>query len=78
MGYSTIVVYTRYTDVVLLLISIVPYLKEICEEIPTIYCCFEVGNGLRSYSVNEISSQITDATCEALPFLHAFTGCDTV
>ena len=78
MGYSTIVVCTRDTGVLLLPLSVVPHFKEFCPKIPDIYCRFEVGRELRFYNINKMSSQISDETCKALPFFHSFTGCDTV
>ena len=39
---------------------------------------FGVGKNLCFYDINDISIRLGEQTCRALPFFHAFTGCDSV
>ena len=62
----------------ILLMSVFPLLKEISQSAPNLVCSFGVGEGIRYYNVHELCEKIGDNVCKALPFFHAFTGCDTV
>ena len=59
----------------ILLMSVLPNILENfqCELI----CQFRIGGNLRYYKVNDLCSSLTNDACIALPFFHAFTGCDT-
>ena len=38
---------------------------------------FGTGNHFRYYDINSISQNLGEQASQALPFIHAFTGCDT-
>ena len=77
--YSTVVVSTSDTDVLLLLLSVLPLLKQIpLMYTPNNYCRFVIGNDVHFYNINELCLLFGEETCKSLPFFHAFTGCDTV
>ena len=75
-NFRDILVTTSDTDVFLLLIAYFPLVKEIGE--PHIYCKYGVGENAKYYSINTIAENLGFGVCEALPFFHAFSGCDTV
>lgn len=75
-NFTCIVVCTGDTDVLILLISIVPLLQELssCK----LFCKFGLGENLKWFDLNNICEILGNDVCKSLPFFHAFTGCDTV
>ena len=59
----------------ILLIAALPNILENfqCELI----CQFGFANNIRRYNINNLCSSLKSDVCKALPFFHAFTGCDT-
>ena len=74
---SSIVVSTSDTDVLILLMSVFPLLKEISQYAPNLVCLFGIGEVIRYYNAHGLCETIDDNVCKALPFFHAFTGCDS-
>ena len=74
-GIQKVVVRTVDTDVIMLLLA---YRYEGGNFLSTVYVWFGSGKNNSFYNINEISSGLGEETCTALPFFHAFTGCDTV
>ena len=71
-----VVIYTRDTDVVILLLS---FCKETAQFEYCDVCAYFVRKGILTvYDVNVICLNIGLSFCSAPPFLHAFSGCDTV
>ena len=75
-GFHNIVVRTIDTDVLVLLISYIPYLDAVCQS--NIYAMMGTGGNIDYYDVNNISSTIGYSFCKGLPFFYSFTGCDSV
>ena len=73
---QNIVECTGYTDVSVLLISVLPLIQKI--KSCNIICKFGIGDKQRYYNVSLFSKEPVDDVSKALPFFHAFTGCDTV
>ena len=74
-GFKKLFVITGDTDVLILLIAALPNILENfqCELI----CQFGFANNIRRYNINNLCSSLKSDVCKALPFFHAFTGCDT-
>lgn len=47
-------------------------------ELQELWIAFGVGNHFRYLPIHKITTSLTQQQCEALPFFHAVTGCDTV
>ena len=75
-NYSDILVCTYDTDVLMLLIGYSPYLEKLKQI--NLVCQFGFGNNKKFFSINDIAKNIGYDICKALPFFHAFSGCDTV
>jgi len=75
-GARNILVRTVDTDVVVLLVSIFCQLHSAFSDF-NIWVGFGIGNHFRYYDINSICQNLGVQTCQALPFFHAFTGCDT-
>ena len=71
-GYETIVIKSPDTDVGVLAVY---YSSQISGSLILATC---TGNKRRFIDVNGISQKYGENICEALPGLHAFTGCDNV
>ena len=65
--------HTVDTDVVVLLVAAATKL-----DIPEIWVAFGTGKNFRYIPVHEIVDSIGPYKSQALPFLHAYTGCDSV
>ena len=74
--FQNTVACTGYTDVLVLLISVFPLIQKI--KSCNIICKFGVGDSQRYYNASLLSKELGDDVSKALPFFHAFTGCDTV
>jgi hypothetical protein len=72
-GYKRIMIRTVDTDVVVLAVG--NFRKLLVDEL---WMAFGVGKHLKYLPVHNIANVLTEEQCEALPFFHAVTGCDTV
>ena len=63
------------TDVLILSLSIFHKLKEYLEEL---WIDFEIGKNRRFLHVHEMYQHLGEEKALALPFFHAFTGCNQV
>ena len=75
-GAHNILVSTVDTDVVVLLVSIYHQL-HIAFSYFNIWVGFGTGSHFRYYHINSICQNLGVQICQALPYFHAFTGCDT-
>ena len=75
-GARNILVTTVDTDVVVLLASMYFQLSNTFSDLQ-IWVGFGTGNHFRYYDINSISQSLGEQASHALPFFHAFTGCDT-
>ena len=71
-GCKTITIVSSDTDVVVLAIAVYPDLN-----IDALSLAFGKGNNFQWMSIDDICKSL-GARARALPFFHAFTGCDTV
>ena len=74
--FQNIVVCAGDTDVLVLLISVLPLIQKIKSY--NIICKFRIRDNQRYYNVGLLSKELGDNVSKALPFFHAFMGCDTV
>lgn len=72
-GFRRIMLRTVDTDVLVLAVSVVALLEE-----TEMWVAFGTGKHLRYIPAHEIAASIGEVKAKALPFFHAFTGCDTV
>ena len=75
-GYKNVVVRTVDTDVLILLISYFPFMKDNDSQVYAL-----LGNqatNQKLYHVNKLSCNLGLEFCKGLPFFYSFTGCDTV
>jgi hypothetical protein len=72
-GHSSIMIKTVDTDVVLLAVANVHKMT-----IDKLWISFGAGTHLRYIPAHSIATVLGPDRCEALPFFHAVTGCDTV
>ena len=77
MLFDTISVYSYDTDVLLLCLTY-HHLCEFKGSSCTLFCKIGQDSSLKIYNVNINAQAIGLNTCQALPFFHAFTACDTV
>ena len=71
-GLKKVIIRTVDTDVVVLAVANVHNLQT-----DALWVSFGVGKNQRFLDINAIASKLTREKCVALPFFHAFTGCDT-
>ena len=71
-GYKRILVYSRDTDVMVLLVH---FFKTISA--PEIWMCAGTKQKPKYIPIHSIVGAIPDDICEVLPSFHAVTGCDT-
>ena len=64
------------TDVIVILLSFMPQFNELNESVK-ILTDFGTGEHRRTISINSSFNALGESTCLALPFFHAFTGCDS-
>lgn len=74
-GYRNILVRTVDTDVLVLVIAVFHMLQG--EETLKLWVSFGTGRHHRYIAAHEIASSLGPLRSKALPFFHAFTGCDT-
>ena len=72
-GYTKVSVRTVDTDVVVLAVMAAQRL-----DIDELWVAFATGRSFRFIAAHEIAETLGPDKCQALPFFHAFTGCDTV
>ena len=72
-GLKNAMIRTVDTDVVVLAISSLQKLA-----VNELWISFGVRKHLRYLPIHNITQVLTQDQCEALPFFHAFTGCDNV
>ena len=78
-GFTKILLCTVHTDVLILAVAFVEKLQEF-QGNQTIepWVGFGTGAHLHYIAAHDISSKLKPQVPKALPFFHAFTGCDTV
>ena len=72
-GYGRVMVRTVDSDVLVLAIAAVQQLS-----IDELWIAFGSGKSLRYLPAHEMAGALGPERCIALPFVHAFSGCDTV
>ena len=72
-GYCKVMIRTVDSDVLVLAIAAVQQLK-----IDELWVAFASGKSFRYLPAHEMAGALGPEKCIALPFLHAFSGCDTV
>lgn len=77
-GYSKIIIRTVDTDVLVLVTAAYHDLNENCRQEIEFWVAFGTGKHMRFIPAHEIAIALGKERCLALPFFHAFTGCDTV
>ena len=78
-GFTKILLRTVDTDVLVLAIAFVEKLQEFQgNQTIELWVGFGTGAHLRYVAAHDISSKLKPQVPKALPFFHAFTGCDTV
>ena len=78
-GFTKILLRTVDTDVLILAVAFVEKLKELQgDQTIELWVGFGTGAHLRYIATHDISSKLKPQVPKALPFFHAFTGCDTV
>ena len=75
-GATNVIVSTVDTDVVVILVGTFCQLKKMRPGVQ-IWVAFGNGKHYKRYHINSICEQLGEDKCVALPFFHAFTGCDT-
>ena len=73
--FQNVVLCTGDTDVLVLLISLLPLIPKI--KSCNIICKFGIRDNQKFYNVVLLSKELGDNVSKALPFFHGFTGCDT-
>lgn len=76
-GSKRIVIRTVDTDVLVLAIALVLPLKQIDPDVK-LWVAFGTGSHFRYFEIHIIAEKLDMEVSQALPFFHAFTGCDTV
>ena len=78
-GFTKILLRTVHTDVLLLAIAFAEKLQDFqSNQTIELWVRFGTGAHLRYIAAHDISSKLKPQFPKALPFFHAFTGCDTV
>ena len=78
-SFTKILLCTVDTDVLILAVAYVQKLQEFQgDETIELWVGFGAGAHLRYIAAHDISSKLSPEVPKALPFFHAFTGCDTV
>lgn len=74
-GATSILVRTVDTDVV---VNLVEFFYCLSNQYPDLdlWVGFGTGRHFRYYHINSVCLELGENKCEALPFFHAFTGCD--
>jgi len=75
-GAHNILISTVDTDVVVLLVSLYCQLYDTFSNC-NIWVVFGTGKHFRYYDISYICQNLGVQTCQALPYFHAITGCDT-
>ena len=75
-GAHNILVSTVDTDVIVILVGAYFTFYDKFPDV-NIYVGFGTGKYFKYYNINNICQNLGSATSRALPFFHAFTGCDT-
>ena len=73
-GYKRVVIRTTDSDVVVIGISIMQHLEDLCE----LWIAFGCGKNFRYIPIHTIARQLGNARSGGFPFFHSLTGCDTV
>ena len=73
-GFKRIVIRTTDSDVLVIAVSVVQHIKDLCE----LWIAFGCGSNLRYIPAHTIARQLGNARSSALPVFHSITGCDTV
>ena len=72
-GFNNVLIRTVDTDVVVIAVSCMQSLP-----LKKLWVWFGTGNTTRYIPVHDLATSLGPQRCLALPFFHAFTGCDTV
>ena len=75
-GAQMIYVRTADTDVIVIIAGVFFELQATYPGL-NIWVAFGMGKRFQYYHINTICSSLGEPKCQALPFYHAFTGCDT-
>ena len=75
-GARTILVCTVDTDVMVIIAGVFFKLQATYSGLD-IWVAFGMGKHFQYYHINTICQNLGEPLCQALPFYHAFTGCDT-
>ena len=75
-GGRSVLVRTVDTDVLVIVIAQFHTLSSTWPGL-SFWVAFGMGNNFHMLSVNTICEYLGEQKCRALPFFHAFTGCDT-
>ena len=75
-GHQRIMLRTVDSDVLVLATAMVQQLQQVSTTIE-LWVAFGTGKNLRYLAAHEISASLGKEMSKALPFFHAFTGCDT-
>lgn len=75
-GARKILVRTVDTDVIVILVGVYFHLHDVYPD-TDIWVGLGTGKHYRYYSINSICQNLGKPKSRALPFFHAFTGCDT-
>ena len=70
-GYKRILTIAKYTDIIVLGISLFSYIGA-----DKLWVSLEIGNKLRNISIHDICSTMSSANAKALSASHALTGSD--
>ena len=73
-GLTRAMVRTVDTDVIVLAVASMQKMQNLSE----LWMAFGTGKNFRFIPCHTIASSLGEESCKALPFFHAFTGCDTV
>ena len=72
-GHRKVTIRSVDTDVVIVCIAVFPHL-----ELDEMWVYYGVGDNKKYIPIHAICDYLGDEKCSAMPFFHAFTGCDTV
>ena len=73
-GYNRVVIRTTDSDVLVIGVSVMQHLKDLCE----LWLAFGCGKNFRYIPVHIIAQQLGNARSGGLLAFHSLTGCDTV
>ena len=75
-GCQKCLIRTVDTDVIIILIGVFFRMLD-AHPFMELIVAFGMGKNFKHYNINELCHKLERRKCEALPFFHAFSGCDT-